>query len=175
MARHSRGRGYTLIEVMVAMAVMLIGSMGLLSIYEMGVRMDGQARMAARATDLADDLITQMQTWDYVNDARLQNVNLANDPDYADENQAFEGTITPALYDHQETELEASPYGWNGVPSATATALGFTRYWNIASVDYDSNGNLTGQRVAAIVVWNYSGQGRRVVVLSFIPNPEVAY
>ncbi|HVO19474.1 MAG TPA: prepilin-type N-terminal cleavage/methylation domain-containing protein [Anaeromyxobacter sp.] len=175
MARLSRARGFTLLEVMVAMVVLLIGSLGVLSVQAYGVRMNEDGRVMTRATELAQDLIAQMQTWDYNNDARLLNVNAANDgsiasPLYSDPDGQFEGTVTSAMYDHEESELEASPLGWNGVPSASLPT-GFTRYWNIAELDYDANGALLGRRVAAIVRWDRNGLGRRIVVTTFLPNP----
>jgi len=63
-------------------------------------------------------------------------------------------------------------YPWLGVSSAAATELGFTRYWNIAEVDYDQNGVLNGRRVAAIVRWQKDNVARRVVLIGYVPNPS---
>jgi prepilin-type N-terminal cleavage/methylation domain-containing protein len=169
MASLPRASGFTLIEVMVAMAVLLIGSMGVLSLESYGVALNQDARITARATDVAQDLIAQMQTWDYANDARLQNVDATNDgslanPLYSDPSQAF---------DHEEAELEASAQGWNGVPSADAQAAGLTRNWNIAELDLDPNGALLGRRVAVIVQWDRNGVLHSLVATSFIANPQV--
>ncbi len=171
MAKLGRPTGFTLLECMIAMAIMLIGSLGLLSLHSMGLQMNADARVMTRATALAQDLIAQMQTWDYANDPRLRNTNTSNDAKYADPDGAFEGTISSTLYDHQETELDGGT--WLGVPTATAGQLGFTRYWNISEQDTDANGVVVGRRIAVIVRWERKGVGRRIVVVAFLKDPQV--
>jgi type IV pilus modification protein PilV len=168
-----RDAGFTLVEVMIAMAVLLVGSLGMLSLHRYGLQMTADARIVTRATAIAQDLLNQMQTWDYVNDARLANANTANDEDFADGAGAFERAITSADYDHADDELESSPRGWLGVPTAEVRQLGFTRYWNIAEPDLSSNGAVIGRRVAVIVRWERNGVGRRIVLVSFLRDPQV--
>jgi hypothetical protein len=164
---------------MIALALLLVGSIGLLSLHKFGLDMTANARRTTRATALAEDLITQIQSWDYANDARLGNPNTGNDATYNDpwvgSNSFDTGTLDNTIYDHQESELEASDRGWLGVPTAQASAAGFTRYWNIAALpaDNDANGVLTGLRVAVFVVWERNGARRHVVLTTFLRNPQV--
>ncbi len=170
--REEGERGFTLIEAMVAMGVMLIGSVGLLGMHGVGVRMNADARVMTRATAIAQDLAAQMQLWSY-DDPRLTNGNTTNDANYTDGDFSFEHD--GFVYDHEEAELEsqdATLFPWNGLRSAEVTRLSFTRYWNVAEVD-DVNGFGTAdaKRVAVIVRWTQEGGARRVVLLTTIPNP----
>jgi len=176
MASLKRASGVTLLEAMIAMGVLVMGSLGLLMLHQASVRMNTEARVVERATLLAQDLMSQMQTWNYAADPRLGNTTTANDADFADSNWLFAQPVGNFVFDHQESELEtqAAPFNWLGVPSVTAAQLGFTRYWNVAAADYDSNGVLNGLRVAAIVRWQneQTGTANRVVVIGFLPNPN---
>jgi Tfp pilus assembly protein PilV len=171
MASPRRATGATLIEAMVAMTVLLVGSMGLLGLHRAGLSMNADARVMTRATALAEDLVSQIQMWDYLSDPRLRDTTASNNADFADSAGAFEQASF--TFDHQESELEsqASPSTWNGVPTATAQALGFTRYWNVADVDLDANGALNAKRVAVIVRWMRNGSPRRIVLITVLRNP----
>lgn len=175
MARHRRASGVTLIEAMIAMSVLVIGSMGMVGLHRIGARMNGDSRIMTRATAIAQDLVNQMQLWDYTNDPRLTNTTTSNDADFADGAAAFETTsFTP---DHQESELEsqAVPYTWLGIPSATVQGAGgvnFSRYWNVAEVDTDDTGAIVAKRVAVIVRWKRDGAARRIVLVTVLRNPS---
>lgn len=168
MASPLRATGATLIEAMVAMSVLLAGSMGLIGVHRAGLAMNADARTITRATALAQDLVEQMQMWSW-NDPRLQNTTTSNDADFADASGSFQGASF--AFDHQESELESAPAIWNGVPIATAQGLGFTRYWNVAEPDLDANGALVAKRVAVIVRWAHETGPRRVVLVTVIRNP----
>jgi len=171
MAR--RPSGFTLVEVMIAMVVLLVGAVGLIGLHRYGVQTNADARVMTRATALAQDLVSQMQFWDYTNDPRLVNTQTGNDADFADGAGLFQGAVGSFVYDHQESELESqnAPYTWLGTPTATAQALGFTRYWNIAEVDLDDNGVNGAKRVAVIVRWERNGAARRIVMVTVLRNP----
>lgn len=167
-------RGFTLIESVVAMAIMLVGSLGLLALHGMGVRMNADARVMTRATAIGQDLVSQLQLWSYA-DPRLANSVTSNDAGqaYADPGATFE--TDAFVFDHQEPELEGQDqtlFPWNGIPSAAVQGLGFTRYWNVAEVD-DVNGFGTpdAKRVAVIVRWVQDGGPRRLVLLTTLANP----
>jgi Tfp pilus assembly protein PilV len=174
MARQRRASGVTLIEAMIAMSVLVIGSMGLVGLHRIGARMNADSRIMTRATAIAQDLVNQMQLWDYVNDPRLANRTSSNDADFADGAGAFETSSFTA--DHQESELEsqAAPYTWLGVSSASLRPFGsnFQRYWNVAEVDTDDTGAVVAKRVAVIVRWDQNGAARRIVLVTVLRNPS---
>ena len=161
-------RGFTLLEPVVAMLVMLIGAVGVLGLHQIGVTVNGDARRMTRATAIAQDLLSQIETWDYT-DARLANSNTANDGNIGDSSFAFEVASPPA--DHGESDLTLGGATFRGIP-ASGLAGGYERYWNVAYPD-DSNANSTpdGARIAVIVRWPQGAGWRRVVLLGLKRNP----
>jgi prepilin-type N-terminal cleavage/methylation domain-containing protein len=169
-------RGVTLIEAMVAMVILLVGAMGMMGLHSTGVRMESEAREITRATAIAQDLMNQIQTWQYT-DARLANGNGANDVDVADDAGAFATTALPPA-DHGEADLTLNGLDWNGVPSTELTAGGFERYWNVSTVDMsgslidsNSNGVADGMRIAVVVRWPRGATWHRIVLVGFKLNP----
>lgn len=165
------GRGFTLIEAMAAMAVMLIGAVGMAGLYTTGVRVHGDARRITRATAIARDLQENLRLLPYT-DALLSNDGLtANDADVGDTALAFEQVDDPIASghaDHGEADLGAA---WTGLP---ASALGgdYQRFWNVAEPDdQNHNGTADGKRLAVIVRWRQGAGWRRLVLWSVIPNP----
>lgn len=173
-APRSRG-GFTLIEIMVAMALVLIGAVGLISLQNTGVRMTADSRRLTRATAIAQDLLNQIELWSF-NDPRLANDNAANDADVGDTALAFEADgTTPA--DHDDDDLGAD---FPGISHADVAAAGYERYWSVSDkdplthpnlLDYNRNGVADGMRVAVIVRWQQLGAWRRVVLVGFKRNP----
>src|SRR5436853_3515036 len=68
--RHRMDRGFSLIESMVASVVMLIGLLGLAGLQVTGMRANNLGKRMAQASLLAQDLVQNMQVWQY-GDARL--------------------------------------------------------------------------------------------------------
>jgi type IV pilus modification protein PilV len=171
-------RGVTLIEAMVAMVVLLVGAIGMVSLHSTGVRIQGEAREITRATAIAQDLMNQIQTWEYA-DARLANANAANDADPSDDSGAFSVYGTTPPFDHAEADLTAGGGSWNGVPTADLATGGFERYWNVSTsnpdgtlIDALGNGRADGMRIAVIVRWLQGSSWHRVVLHGFKVNPE---
>jgi prepilin-type N-terminal cleavage/methylation domain-containing protein len=173
--RRTTPRGLTLLESMIAMVVLLVGALGLLTLNSTANRMNGDARRMTRATAIAQDLLNQVETWDYATDARLVNVRAANDSPlrHADGDFRFESSADPLrdeLADHGEAEL--TPANFGGVPAAQLAEGGYQRFWNVAAPD-DSNGNgvADGRRVAVIVRWPHGTTWRRIVLHGMAINP----
>ena len=173
MRYDGRNAGFSLIEAMIAMGVLLVAGVGLLTLHGVGVRLTTDGRVMTRATAVAQDLMDQMQLWDFANDPRLVNVTTSNDSDITDSTDSFEQPVGSFTFDHQESELETqgATYPWLGVSSAKARSFGLTRYWNVAEVDYDPSGVLNAKRVAVIVRWEKDGIGRRIVFVTVLRNP----
>jgi type II secretory pathway pseudopilin PulG len=171
-------RGVTLIEAMVAMLVLLVGATGMMSLHSTGLRMQGEAREITRATAIAQDLMSQIQSWEYT-DARLSNANTSNDRDVGDDAQLFTvyGAAPPA--DHAEADLASGGAGWTGIPAADLAIGGFERYWNVTTsnldgtlIDSGANGLVDGMHVAVIVRWPQGGAWHKIVLHGFKVNPE---
>jgi prepilin-type N-terminal cleavage/methylation domain-containing protein len=117
-------RGSTLIEVMAAMTVMLVGAVGVAGLNSMGVRLDGDGRRMTRATAIAEDLAQQIALWPYT-DARLANVVTANDDDIGDVQFALERTDSLAgLVDQTEASLTPRETGTSGTGTSPSTTPG---------------------------------------------------
>jgi prepilin-type N-terminal cleavage/methylation domain-containing protein len=165
-------RGLTLIEVMVATVVLLVAALGMLGLHATGVRLEGQAREITRATTIAQDLLAQIQLWEYA-DPRLANASTSNDADVADAALAFEAAGSTPPYDHAEAELSSGTYDWNGLPASALVAGGFERYWNVSEPDdVNGNGMPDGRRVAVIVRWPRGSGWHRIVLVGFKVNPQ---
>jgi prepilin-type N-terminal cleavage/methylation domain-containing protein len=165
-------RGLTLVETMVAMAVMVIGAMGMVGMSQQGMRLNLDGRRMTRAVAIAEDLVNQIQTWDYA-DPRLANRSPGNDADIGDAAQAFEAAGPPANVDHGEADLVLNGLDWNGIPAASLQVGGYERYWNVATPD-DNNGNGVPDalRVAVIVRWPHGAGWRRIVFYVSKLNPD---
>ncbi|HYD41679.1 MAG TPA: prepilin-type N-terminal cleavage/methylation domain-containing protein [Anaeromyxobacter sp.] len=185
----TREAGFTILEAVVALAVLLVGAMGVISLEFMGSRMNNDARVMTRATSIAQDLLNQIQTWDYVAEiapgGRLTNPSTGNDDDIADRDQEFElpmSDIPAGAWDHDWAELEP-PNAWNGISNVDALGLGdifhrhvsYQRFWNVNQV-LDPTGAVLGVRVAVIVRWEpgeAGGPARRIVLTTFLRDPGV--
>lgn len=146
-----RERGVTLIEALVAMAVVTVAAVGTIAVSAHQEARNGEARRITEATALAQDLVEQMAGWSY-DDPRLADTNTSNNADLGDTALAFEGDNPVA--DHTEADL-TSGGTWTGLPART----GFQRYWNVAAVG-------TQRRIAVIVRWPQGGGWRRVVTFT---------
>jgi type II secretory pathway pseudopilin PulG len=170
MIRPPAARGFTILEALIAMVVLTIGSIGMMSLLSTGQRINNDARQMTRAVAVGQDLLGQIALWQYT-DARLASGATAG-ADITDEALAFQRQDSPT-YDHSDTELISPPAtgaNFNGIPTAGLDGL-YQRYWNVSYVD-DSNANgvWDGVRIAVIVRWRQSGGWRRVVLTGFKPN-----
>jgi prepilin-type N-terminal cleavage/methylation domain-containing protein len=177
--RNARTGGFTLLEVLMAMAVLLVGAVGMLSLHLHGIRMEADSRKATRAAAIAQDLMDQISIWPW-GDARLGTATQLDTSRLAtlgDPTYAYEGTSPPSSsFSDASGGLTASgALPWLGIPLADTQALGFERYWNVAYVD-DSNGNGVpdAARIAVIVRYPVGIGYRRVVLLGIKPNPAEA-
>ena len=176
--RTRQARGFTLLETVLAMAILLIGATGMVGLHMQGLRMEGDARRITRATAIAQDLMDQISTWPW-GDPRLGTataiestmLDTLGDPAYA-----FEQVGTPtASFSDAGGGLTHGGTTWNGIPLSETQYLGFERYWNVAYVD-DSNTNGTpdAARIAVIVRYPVGVGFRRVVLLGSKLNPAEA-
>jgi len=164
-------RGFTLIEAMVAMSILLVGALGMMALHGVGMRMNSEAREVMRAAAIASDVLGQINGWEY-DDPRLANANTANDGDLADGALAFEAYGSTPPFDFDEASLALGGRDWNGIPTAQLAVGGFERFWNVSEADdANANGLPDGRRVAVLVRWLAGGRYHRVVLLGFKVNP----
>lgn len=171
--RALRARGVTLLEAVIAMAVLTVAATGMVSLHAYGVRLDGDARRITRGTAIAQDLLDQIALWPY-GDPRLANAVGSNDAALGDPSFAFEAAGAPPA-DHGEADLTLGGATWLGIPGADLQAAGYERYWNVAYVDdANANGIWDAVRIAVVVRWPAGSGYRRVVLFGTKPNPADA-
>lgn len=126
--RHRRGeRGTTLLEAMIATAVLMIGAMGVATAAKVGVTQNADARKILRGTAIAQELVQQISLW------RWDDVRLAA------------GT-------HVEADLGVT---WPGLSSNEITdGDRYVRTWTVSYVDdLDGDAVWDAARVAVNVSW----------------------
>jgi prepilin-type N-terminal cleavage/methylation domain-containing protein len=188
-------RGFSLIEAMVASVVMLIGLLGLAGLQVVGMRANNLGKRMAQASLLAQDLVQNMQVWDYT-DARLTpqaSASPAHTGSYSDTNHAdiarfWELRNTAALKSNVDGSAVAFDYtdgaaggaqvnqlavSYGGVLSPidlslpTAEQTIYQRYWNVFLVDLNGTGTPQGKLVQVVVRWKEPNLGYRQVNTSF--------
>jgi Tfp pilus assembly protein PilV len=172
----SMQRGSTLLEAMLAMAVLAIGGAGVATLHSQGILVEADSRRLTRAAAIAQDLMSQVQLWEFT-DARLalRTTTAATVADFA---KAFETTADPIasnIADHGEADLTAGGVDFHGLP--TASIADYQRYWNVAtsaSDDSNANGVPDGRRIAVVVRWPHRGTWRRLVLVAYKADPAEA-
>jgi len=160
MRRAPGPRGFTILENIIALAVLLIASSGLLSLNVYSLRLGADSRRVTRATYIAQDLLNNVELWHYNRfSGPLVDSNAGNDGDIGDTAQAFESDPPPA--DHGEADI---PADYPGIPAAQLQD--YQRYWNVA---YTAD---NAAQVAVIVRWPHGGAWRRVVMFALKPDPS---
>ncbi len=164
-------RGTSLLEAMFALGVLMLGAAGLVGLQKQTTHFMGDSRRTTRAAMFAQDLVNQIELWDY-DDPRLANASVTNDADLGDSAEALAISQKPlddGLVDHGEADLGA---GWNGLPAELLVANGMERYWSVADGD-DANGNgvVDAKRIAVIIRWQAGPSWRRMVFMITKINP----
>jgi prepilin-type N-terminal cleavage/methylation domain-containing protein len=180
MNRSQGARGFTLIEVLVAVFVLMIGATGVMTLYSQGLRLHGDARHMTRATAIAQDLLANIEFWDYDNQATpggpLYNSQPLNDANIGDVGYFFESSADPladGLADHGEADL---PVDFTGLPAA-ALGTDYQRFWNVA-LPLNATGGHDDMRIAVVVRWRAGLGGsswHRLTLLSVKPNPATVH
>ncbi len=192
-------RGFSIIEAMIASIVMLVGLLGLASLQIVGVRSNHFGRHMIHGSQLAQDLIENLQRWDY-NDVRLTP---AVQRSWNVQNPAST-TAVDTEWDMgrgvSATHTDGSTYTadfTDGATNATKTAaldatfcatgcpyiglssdvdgdgvLDYQRYWNVWTTSFDGS-TTTGKFIQVIVRWKEPVLGYRQTTASTfkeIPN-----
>jgi len=105
----SRQRGFTVIEVLIAMSIMSLGLIGILALHKGAVSASGYSRRATEAAVLAEDKLEQLRT--------IPLAGVTDDDDHVDASGAAnpDGTFTRA---------------WTLVTAGGNTTITVTVSWN---------------------------------------------
>ncbi|MEI6226737.1 MAG: prepilin-type N-terminal cleavage/methylation domain-containing protein [Deltaproteobacteria bacterium] len=176
MARRRNLPGFTLIEVMMAMLILLIGASGMVAVYMQGQRMHTDSLRATRGMAIAQDLLNNIEQWPYANTngKPLYNRVTSNDGDIGDTAFRFETSANPVsdgLADHGEADL---PANFPGTPAASLAPL-YERYWNVSYPPDAAGVGIDAANIAVIVRWPSGPGWRRVVLMSAKSNPAAVH
>jgi len=181
--REGAGRGFSILESMISLVVLLIGVLGLSGLQVVAVKANKFGTCMAQASELAHDLSESVLRWDY-DDPRLASratVASAEDAVIAEHWDMGRADAAPLQQQFSDKAGDAN--------AATPGALGayqglgsdvdadgtpdFVRYWNVYEADYESTGVPQGKIVQIVVRWKEHGTGQRQVQTStFKPNTE---
>ena len=182
--RRTATRGFTLVEALVASAILMVALAALLPLQVMGARMNRWSERTLDATLLATDLSENISRWNY-SDPRLNpllTVSSFSDSAVAarwDMGTSARASPTAEFSDSPTPDSNASAYAalgasYQGLSSdvdGDGTA-DFTRYWNVYAVDATGSGTPSGKLIQIIVRWNEPRVGwHQVVVTTFKRNP----
>jgi prepilin-type N-terminal cleavage/methylation domain-containing protein len=166
-------RGFSLIETMLAIAILSFGMLGIAAVQVIAIRSKNFSANMSTASQLARDLAENVVRWSFT-DARLNPLKLVT--------SATDQTVAQH-WDMGRTDIVQSSalaeFGETvGDPNATTTGLlaanyqglvtptTFHRYWNVYGLDIAGTGTAQGKLVQIIVRWLEPGVGQRQVALS---------
>ena len=189
--RHARAqRGFSMIEALIAAIVMLVGLLGLASLQIVGVRSNHFGRHMTQGSQLAQDLIENMQRWDY-NDQRLtpavqRTWTVTNAPSTAavdkewdmgrgvsathTDGTSYTADFTDGTTNAGKTAALDAAFCTPNPPGCTYIGmsgdvdgdgvLDYQRYWNVWTTSFDGS-TTTGKFIQVIVRWKEPVLGYR--------------
>jgi prepilin-type N-terminal cleavage/methylation domain-containing protein len=192
-----RTQGFTLIEAMMAMAVLLVAVLALASTQIVVTRGNRQSDRTLQASALATDLEENIGRWGSINylDPRLSpglTVTSTTDPAITAKWDMGTSNPVPAASKAQFSDAPTDPNAttanalnglglYQGLSAnlsdggAAAGQPDFIRYWNVYAIDPCSLGTAMadGVLVQIIVRWVDPGSGyRQITSATFVTNPQ---
>jgi type II secretory pathway pseudopilin PulG len=181
MKNRNSQRGFTVLEGMVALVLMLIGVLGLAGLQVVAVRANHFGKRMSEATALALDLEEQIGIWAY-NDSRLASTATLTGPNDAQIQSWDLGRDATTSYQPEYSDLPGDPNvtstragvlatGYQGLQS-DVSATGspdFVRYWNVYTYN---DGSSNGLLIQIFVRWKEPNLGyRQITSIAFKVNP----
>lgn len=183
-------RGFTLIESLITMVVLIIAFLGFATLQLVGVQANYFGDRLVQASQLATDLAENVRRWPYT-DPRLTPLSTIVGPSAISDPRITGswdlGTSLSTASTVQYSDLANDPNATN--PGALGTNYqglssdvngdgvpDFTRYWNVYAVDLSNSGTPNGLLVQIIVRWKQPGFGyRQVTTTAFKSNPSSVF
>ncbi len=185
--RRAAQRGMTLIEAMVAMAVILVGLLGFMALQIVTSRANTYGRRMAQASALATNLAENTKRWPY-DDGRLTPATLEGVTSISatsvqtkwdlgrGETCAYKAHFSDKAGDTacaSATQLLADDFQGLAADVDGDGEADFTRYWNVYKAQLSTTTPTeNGKFVQIIVRWREPGVGyRQVTTMAYKPNP----
>jgi type IV pilus modification protein PilV len=164
-----RASGTTLIEVLIALVVLVIGLTAATASIVSASRSTSTGMHVEQASTMAQSLLTALMAVPYTSSGSgnslspsnfFTNVTTANDTDVADSAMAFAAATVPSsAYDHIDSELPANVLAMIAPQPSGGTGTNYQRYWNVAPI------GTNGVVIAVIVRWHEAAGWQRTVVV----------
>jgi len=182
-ARPAAG-GFTLVEAMIASAILAISLAALLPLQVMGARMNRWSERTLDASLLGTDLSENIARWNYSDPrlAPLTTVSSFNDSTLVatwDMGTSARAAHKAQFSDSPAADQNATSYNSLGQSYQGLSAdvdgdgkVDFTRYWNVYAIDPIGSGTPSGKLIQIIVRWNEPNVGwHQVALTTFKRNP----
>jgi hypothetical protein len=183
-------RGFTVIESLITMVVLIIAFLGFATLQLVGVQANYFGDRLVQASQLATDLAENVRRWPYT-DPRLIPLSTILGPS-AISDASITGnwdlgtslaTSSRVQYSDLANDTNATNSGALGTNyqglSSDVNLDGvpdFIRYWNVYAIDLSSSGTPNGLLVQIIVRWKQPGFGyRQVTTTAFKSNPASVF
>jgi len=184
MSARPAARGFTLVEAMIASAILAIALAALLPLQVMGARMNRWSERTLDASLLGTDLSENIARWSY-SDPRLApliTVSSFNDSTLVatwDMGTSQRAPRKAQFSDSPTSDQNATSYNALGTTYQGLSAdvdgdgkVDFTRYWNVYAIDPINSGTPSGKLIQIIVRWNEPNVGwHQVTMTTFKRNP----
>lgn len=179
-------RGFTMIESLITMVVLIIAFLGFASLQLVGVQANYFGDRLLQASQLATDLAENIQRWPYTDPRLTPTSTLLGPTAISDPSITGNwdlGTSLTTTSKAQYSDLANDPNATNpGALGSNYQGLSsdvdndgvpdFTRYWNVYSIDLANSGTPNGLLVQIVVRWKQPGFGyRQVTTTAFKINP----
>ncbi len=180
MTTPSAERGFSLLEAMIALVIMLVGMLGLAGLQVVGVRANHFGKRMAEASSLSVDLADQINNWNYA-DTRLApraTVTSPTDPGILAMDlgrgaaTAYTVEYSDLAGDANATNAGVLATNYQGISSDVLHngSPDYVRYWNVYQYS-DATGS-NGLLVQIFVRWKEPSLGyRQVYITAFKTNP----
>ncbi len=183
-------RGFTMVEALITMAVMVVAFTGFATLQVIGVQANYFGDRLIQASGLATDLAENIERWSYT-DTRLTPLTTLTGASAMSSTSISGtwdlGTGSTTSYRAQFSDLAGDPNASN--PGALATNYqglssdvnadgipDFFRYWNVYAIDFANSGTPNGLFIQIIVRWKQPGFGYRQLTASkFKRNPTSVF
>ena len=138
--------GFTLVEVMISLVILSVGSLGLAPLTLSIIKANSLSNQMTRATILAEDKMEELKRLSYTHVQYTQ----LRDTDSSTTDVTIDITANPSLFTNPD-HSDAYPLGETGTVTLTSTPK---RVWNVAD-----NTPATGMKTVTVIVgWKTSTQ-----------------
>ncbi len=183
-------RGFTVIEALITMVVLIIALLGFATLQIVGVQANYFGDRLVQASELATDLAENIRRWPYTDPRLTPSATLVGPSAMSAPTITGTwdlGTSPTTTSKAQYSDLANDPNATN-VGALTANYQGlssdvngdgvpdFIRYWNVYAIDLSNSGTPNGLLVQIIVRWKQPGFGyRQVTTTAFKSNPTSVF